>query len=135
MLKSKKGITMTTIKLFDETVLTADVVEEKAVIRLTVKLANRSEYSKIFDMLVDSNLVKVTVTHDDGSHSDYQNLKFLSMYVANTSGTYSVVAEITAKTIYEMAVDGLTKDVNESNTELTKTQLALVEIYESLLVV
>ncbi len=124
------------IKLFDETVLEAEVVEDKEILQLTIKLASRSEYSKIFDTLTDSNLSSVTVTYDDGSHSDYQNLKFVSGNLLNKSGTYYVAISITTKTAYEMAVDELTKEVIKLGEEnlllreqnnLLKTQMEVTQ--------
>lgn len=128
------------LKLFDETVLNADVQETEDIIKITIPLAKVNEYSKIFETLTDSNLSAVTLEFDDGTHCEYSNLKFTSASLKNKSGTYSVVILLSSKTAYELAVDGLTQEVKthnqeieENSLELTKTQLAIVELYETLL--
>ncbi|MFA9376216.1 MAG: hypothetical protein ACERKZ_05605 [Lachnotalea sp.] len=129
------------IKLFDESVLDADASESEDVIQLTIKLAKVSDYSKVFEALTDSNLSSVVITYEDETHSEYSNLKFTSASLKNKSGTYSVVILLSSKTVYELEVDSLNKvvkahdlEITENNSELTKTQLAIVEIFESLLV-
>ncbi|RDY30419.1 hypothetical protein, partial [Lachnotalea glycerini] len=72
-------------------------------------------------------------TFDDGTHSDYKNLKFASADLKNKSGTYSVVILLTSKTAYELTVDSLKEELSNCKDELTKTQLAVAEIYETVL--
>ncbi|RDY30149.1 hypothetical protein, partial [Lachnotalea glycerini] len=71
-------------------------------------------------------------TFDDGTHSDYKNLKFASADLKNKSGTYWVVILLSSKTAYELTVDSLTEEVSKYKMELTKTQMAIAEIYETI---
>lgn len=112
------------LKLFDETEIIIKSIEEiDHKIVINIPLAKKSEYADIFDNITDVNLSAVTVIGDDETESKYNHLKFLSAELVS-GGKYSINLVLSNKTEFEMKV-------TELEEELTRTQAALVEMYET----
>lgn len=116
--------------LFDKTEIEAKVKEESNSISMTISFAKMTDYAKVFELLSNSNLCQVTIVYDDGSKSEYKNLKFFESNTKRVGNVHEVTTVLTSKTEFELRVDELTKSANSDYKDLTKTQVAIVELYE-----
>lgn len=128
------------VKLTDGTIIDAQVKEEKNSVTLTTEVATLNDLSILYNKLTNFNLSSVVVTYTDGTYGEYKNLKTVESTWSKKANVISATITLTSKTEFEMTVDTLStvvesqkNDIAKGNTDVTKTQLAIVEIYELLL--
>lgn len=121
------------LQLFDGTTFEAQVKEEKNSVTLTTEVATLNDLSVLYNQLTNFNLSKVMVTYKDGTHGEYKNLKTVESTWSKKANVISATITLSTKTEFEIAVESLNEMMSENSEEITKTQLALVNLYEKLL--
>lgn len=128
------------VKLLDGTEIEAQVKEEADSILVTTTVSKLSDASYLYDLFTNFNLSKVIVTYTDNTYSEYKNLKIVGTSSVKKANVFSVTIILTNKTEFEMTVESLNeivlgqeKGIAESTFDITKTQIALAELFELLL--